>query len=64
MHAEPSAFPTGRFAAHSGTHSVPLPGSLDGLTQWEVTLAETLSAGSYISCRQGEGDRTPGRPAS
>jgi arylsulfatase len=39
-----SAILTGRFAIRSGTHSVPRPGSLDGLTQWEVTLAETLSA--------------------
>src|SRR5262245_8691759 len=39
-----SAILTGRFAIRSGTHSVPLPGSLDGLTQWEMTLAETLSA--------------------
>jgi arylsulfatase len=39
-----SAILTGRFAIRSGTHSVPLPGLLDGLTQWEVTLAETLSA--------------------
>ncbi len=42
-----SAILTGRFAIRSGTHSVPLPGSLDGLTQWEVTLAETLSAAGY-----------------
>jgi hypothetical protein len=34
-----SAILTGRFAIRSGTHSVPLPGLLDGLTQWEVTLA-------------------------
>jgi arylsulfatase A-like enzyme len=42
-----SAFLTGRFAIRSGTHSVPLPGLLDGLTQWEVTLAETLSDADY-----------------
>lgn len=34
-----SAILTGRFAVRSGTHSVPLPGQLDGLTQWEVTLS-------------------------
>lgn len=44
-----SAFLTGRFAIRSGTHSVPLPGSLDGLTQWEVTLAETLSDAGYAT---------------
>ena len=42
-----SAFLTGRFAIRSGTHSVPLPGQLDGLTQWEVTLAEALSDAGY-----------------
>ena len=44
-----SAILTGRHAIRSGTHSVPLPGSLDGLTQWEVTLAETLSASGYAT---------------
>jgi arylsulfatase len=44
-----SAILTGRFAIRSGTHSVPLPGSLDGLTQWEVTLAEALSAAGYAT---------------
>ncbi|WP_395337570.1 arylsulfatase [Novosphingobium sp. BL-8H] len=44
-----SAILTGRFAIRSGTHSVPLPGSLDGLTQWEVTLAETLSDAGYAT---------------
>src|SRR6187455_1187638 len=38
-----SAILTGRFAIRSGTHSVPIGGGLDGLTQWEVTLAELLS---------------------
>ena len=44
-----SAMLTGRFAIRSGTHSVPLPGSLDGLTQWEVTLAEALSTAGYAT---------------
>jgi arylsulfatase len=44
-----SAILTGRFAIRSGTHSVPLPGELDGLTQWEVTLAEALSAAGYAT---------------
>lgn len=38
-----SALLTGRFAIRSGTHSVPIGGGLDGLTQWEVTIAETLT---------------------
>lgn len=44
-----SAILTGRFAIRSGTHSVPLPGLLDGLTQWEITLAETLSDAGYTT---------------
>ena len=49
-----SAILTGRFAIRSGTHSVPMPGSLDGLTQWEVTLAETLSAAGYATAAFGK----------
>src|SRR5258707_11281250 len=30
-----SAILTGRFAIRSGTHSVPIGGGLEGLTQWE-----------------------------
>lgn len=44
-----SAMLTGRFSIRSGTHSVPLPGQLDGLTQWEITLAETLSGAGYAT---------------
>lgn len=44
-----SALLTGRFAIRSGTHSVPLPGAPDGLTQWEVTLAEVLSDAGYAT---------------
>lgn len=44
-----SAILTGRFAIRSGTHSVPLPGQLDGLTQWEVTLAKALSGAGYAT---------------
>jgi arylsulfatase len=42
-----SAIMTGRFAIRSGTHSVPIGGGLDGLTQWEVTIAELLSGAGY-----------------
>jgi arylsulfatase len=44
-----SAIMTGRFAIRSGTHSVPLPGTPDGLTQWEVTIAEVLSGAGYAT---------------
>jgi arylsulfatase len=44
-----SAIMTGRFAIRSGTHSVPLPGTPDGLTQWEVTIAELLSGAGYAT---------------
>jgi hypothetical protein len=38
-----SAIMTGRFSIRSGTHTVPIGGGLDGLTQCEVTIAEVLS---------------------
>lgn len=44
-----SALLTGRFAIRSGTHSVPMPGAPDGLTQWEVTIAELLSSAGYAT---------------
>lgn len=49
-----SAFMTGRFAVRSGTHSVPLPGTPDGLTQWEVTIAELLSGTGYATAHFGK----------
>src|SRR5579863_8110729 len=39
-----SCIMTGRFSIRSGTHSVPIGGGLDGLTQWEVTIAKALSS--------------------
>ena len=42
-----SAILTGRFSIRSGTHSVPIGGGLEGLTQWEVTIAELLSGAGY-----------------
>jgi arylsulfatase A-like enzyme len=42
-----SAIMTGRFAIRAGTHTVPIGGGLDGLTQWEVTIAELLSGAGY-----------------
>ena len=45
---------TGRFSIRSGTHSVPIGGGLEGLTQWEVTIAETLSAAGYATAAFGK----------
>src|SRR6267378_246566 len=44
-----SAIMTGRFAIRSGTHSVPIGGGLEGLTRWEVTIAELLSGAGYAT---------------
>jgi len=44
-----SAIMTGRYAIRSGTHSVPLPGQPEGLTRWEVTVAELLSSQGYAT---------------
>src|SRR6185295_3731906 len=38
-----SAILTGRFSIRSGTHSIPIGGGLEGMTQWEITIAEKLS---------------------
>jgi hypothetical protein len=38
----------------SGTHSVPLGGVAEGLTQWEATLAESLSAAGYATALYGK----------
>ncbi|MDH4873590.1 arylsulfatase [Pseudomonas sp. BN515] len=44
-----SALMTGRFSIRSGTYKVPRAGTPDGLTLWEVTLAELLSAKGYAT---------------
>jgi arylsulfatase len=44
-----SSILTGRYAIRSGTYAVPFGGVMDGLTQWEVTLAEALSAAGYAT---------------
>jgi arylsulfatase len=49
-----SCFMTGRHSIRSGTHSVPIDESLDGLTQWEVTIAEALSAAGYATAHFGK----------
>jgi arylsulfatase len=49
-----SAILTGRYAIRSGTHSVPFGGVAEGLTQWEVTMAEALSAAGYATALYGK----------
>jgi arylsulfatase A-like enzyme len=44
-----SAFITGRFSIRSGTYEVPIGGVPEGLTLWEVTIAELLSAQGYAT---------------
>src|SRR5215468_388957 len=44
-----SALMTGRFPIRSGTYKVPLGGGPDGLTLWEVTIAELLSQRGYAT---------------
>jgi arylsulfatase A-like enzyme len=44
-----SALMTGRFSIRSGTYEVPFGGIPDGLTQWEITLPQLLSAQGYAT---------------
>lgn len=44
-----SAIMTGRFSIRSGTHSIPIGGGIEGLTQWEETIAELLSEAGYAT---------------
>jgi arylsulfatase len=44
-----SALLTGRFSIRSGTYAVPIGGQADGLTLWEITIAELLSAQGYAT---------------
>jgi len=44
-----SALLTGRHPIRSGTHSVPIAGGPDGLTRWEVTIAQALSDAGYAT---------------
>lgn len=49
-----SAIMTGRFSIRSGTHSIPIGGGLEGLTQWERTIAEVLSDAGYATAAFGK----------
>jgi arylsulfatase A-like enzyme len=44
-----SALMTGRFSIRSGTYAVLIGGVADGLTLWEVTIAELLSGQGYAT---------------
>jgi hypothetical protein len=50
-----SAIMTGRFSIRSGTHSISIGGGVDGLTQWEVTIAEALSDAGYATAHSANG---------
>lgn len=44
-----SAALTGRHPIRSGTQTVPITGGQDGLTRWEVTIAQALSDAGYAT---------------
>jgi len=49
-----SSLMTGRFAIRSGTYAVPFGGVPEGLTQWEVTITESLSEAGYATALHGK----------
>ena len=44
-----SALLTGRHPIRSGTHEVPITGGADGMTRWEITIAQALSDAGYAT---------------
>ena len=44
-----SALLTGRHPLRSGTQTVPITGGPDGMTRWEVTIAQALSEAGYAT---------------
>ena len=44
-----SALLTGRHPLRSGTQTVPITGGPDGLTRWEITIAQSLSDAGYAT---------------
>jgi arylsulfatase A-like enzyme len=49
-----SSIMTGRFSIRSGTYAVPFGGVPEGLTQWEVTIAKSLSEAGYATALYGK----------
>jgi len=49
-----SSLMTGRYSIRSGTYAVPFGGVPEGLTQWEVTIAEALSEAGYATALHGK----------
>jgi arylsulfatase A-like enzyme len=49
-----SSLMTGRWAIRSGTYSVPFGGVPEGLTMWEVTVANSLSDAGYVTAMYGK----------
>ena len=49
-----SSLMTGRYSIRSGTYAVPFGGVPEGLTQWETTIAESLSAAGYKTALHGK----------
>ena len=49
-----SALLTGRHPIRSGTANVPITGESDGLTRWEITIAQALSDAGYATAMYGK----------
>jgi len=44
-----SALLTGRHPIRSGTHTIPITGGPEGLTRWEVSIAQSLADSGYAT---------------